>query len=153
MIYCTEWNSSSVHLLKYGCLHKKQGKYFFSRNYGGNGLFSRVSWIVITNTKNITFLNIFGDFAYWATNLTIHDSFDLFFFHFLFCCTIVDRCWPFQLVKNVTRVSRRTLKNSFPWLLSRESDWGLFLLYRAYIPNWSSCTHTHTINKSEHSRK
>lgn len=45
-----------------------------------------------------------------------------------------------RCVRGVSRVSRRTLKNSFPWLQSRVSDWGLFLLYRAYIPNWSSCT-------------
>lgn len=32
-----------------------------------------------------------------------------------------------------------TLKKVFPWLASSESDFGLFLLYNAYIPNWSFC--------------
>jgi len=32
-----------------------------------------------------------------------------------------------------------TLKKVFPWLASSESDLGLFLLYNAYIPNWSFC--------------
>lgn len=32
-----------------------------------------------------------------------------------------------------------TLKKALPWLQSRASDWGLFLLYSAYMPNSSSC--------------
>lgn len=31
------------------------------------------------------------------------------------------------------------MKKVFPWLASSESDFGLFLLYKAYIPNWSFC--------------
>lgn len=36
-------------------------------------------------------------------------------------------------------VQSLTLKKLLPWLASSASDLGLFLLYRAYIPNWSCC--------------
>lgn len=42
-----------------------------------------------------------------------------------------------------------TLKKVFPWLASSESDLGLFLLYNAYIPNWSFCnTNKHILNET-----
>lgn len=47
---------------------------------------------------------------------------------------------------------KRTLKNSWPWLLSRASDCGLFLLYRAYIPNWSSCTQRESVTTTSTSQ-
>lgn len=45
-----------------------------------------------------------------------------------------------------------TLKKVFPWLASSESDFGLFLLYNAYIPNWSFCkrkSHVRTMPAQE----
>lgn len=41
------------------------------------------------------------------------------------------------LVGAIRKESELTLKKEFPWLARRASDLGLFLLYSAYIPNWS----------------
>lgn len=53
-----------------------------------------------------------------------------------------EKCVPAHV--NGGDMSSLTLKKLFPWLISKASERGLFLLYRAYIPNCSSYPWTKT---------